>query len=77
MTDTDNPPATTGKKSAFRLSKDGKWRSFSRVPHLLQYVSSGVYFARIKIRGKTIRQSLETSVWSDAQLKLVDWGSTD
>ena len=73
MADTDNPPATTGKKSAFRLSKDGKWRSFSRVPHLLQYVSSGVYFARIKIRGKIFRQSLETDVWSDAQLRLVDF----
>lgn len=73
MAETENPPAPTGKKSAFRLSKDGKWRSFSRVPHLLQYVSSGVYFARIKIRGKIFRESLETEVWSDAQLKLVDF----
>ena len=73
MANTENPPATTGKKSAFRLSKDGKWRSFSRVPHLLQYVSSGAYFARIKVRGKIIRQSLETDVWSNAQLKLVDF----
>jgi hypothetical protein len=31
------------------------WRSFSRVPHLLQYASSGTYFARIKVRGKIIR----------------------
>ena len=73
MADTDNPPATTGKKSAFRLSKDGKWRSFSRVPHLLQYINSGTYFGRIKINGKPIRESLETNVWSIAQLKLVDF----
>jgi hypothetical protein len=71
--DTENPSAITRKKSAFRLSKDGKWRSYPRVPHLLQYISSGAYFARIKVRGKIIRQSLETDVWSNAQLKLVDF----
>lgn len=73
MAETENQPAPTVKKTAFRLSKDGKWRSFTRVPHLLQYVSSGVYFARTKIRGKIFRQSLETDVWSNAQLKLVDF----
>jgi len=73
MAETENQPATTGKKTAVRISKDGKWRSFTRVPHLLQYVSSGAYFARIKIRGKIFRQSLETDVWSDAQLRLVDF----
>jgi hypothetical protein len=56
------------KKSADHLSKDGRWRSFSRVPHLLQYVSSGTYFARIKIKGKLIREILQTTVWSIAQL---------
>jgi len=73
MDTTENPPAATRKKNTFHLSKDGKWRSFSRVPHLLQYVSSGTYFARIKIRGKIIRESLGTEIWSDAQLKLVDF----
>ena len=47
-----------------KLSKDGKWRSFPKVPHLLQYVSSGQYFGRIKINGKVIRQTLETDVWT-------------
>ena len=61
------------KKSAVRISKDGKWRSFPRVPHLLQYVASETYFARVKIRGKVVRESLETTVWSVAQLKLVDF----
>jgi hypothetical protein len=53
-TETEQLPDKTRKKSANRLSKDGKWRSFSRVPHLLQYVSSGTDFARIKIKGKLI-----------------------
>jgi len=48
---------TSGKKSANRLSTDGKWRLFPRVPHWLQYTCSGTYFARIKIKGKTIRDS--------------------
>jgi hypothetical protein len=69
----ENAPAKSRKKSAVRLSKDGKWRSFPRAPHLLQYVSTGTYFARIKIKGKIYRESLETTVWTDAQLKLVDF----
>jgi integrase len=72
-TQTSDSLGTGGKKSANRLSPDGKWRSFPRVPHLLQYVSSGTYFARIKIKGKLIRESLGTVVWTDAQLKLVDF----
>jgi hypothetical protein len=51
-----------GKKSANRLSSDGKWRSFPHVPHLLQYVSSGDIFARRKNNGKIIRHSLKTAV---------------
>jgi len=49
-------PQPPGKRVA-NLSKDGKWRSFPKVPNLLQYISSGVFFARIKINGKLIRQS--------------------
>jgi integrase len=56
-----------------RLSKDGRWRSFPRVPCLLQFVNSGSYFARTKIKGKLIRQSLGTTVWSTARLRLVDF----
>ncbi len=73
-TTTEHTP-TMGKRknNACHLSKDGKWRSFPRVPHLLQYLNSGTYFARIKIKGKIIRESLDTKVWSVAQLKLVDF----
>lgn len=55
------------------MSKDGKWRSFPKVPHLLQYVSNGNYYGRIKVGGKLIRESLETTVWTTAKLKLTDF----
>ena len=62
-------------KRASNLSKDGQWRSFPKVPNLLQYVSSGMYFARTKTHGKLIRQSLKTDVWTTAKLRLVDFSS--
>lgn len=67
-----SPGATDGKRAA-TLSKDGAWRSFPKVPHLLQYVSNGTYYARVKMNGKIIRRSLETDVWSAAKLRLVDF----
>jgi hypothetical protein len=47
------------KNSAARLLKDVQSRSFPRGPHLPQYLNSGPYFARIKIKGKIIRESSE------------------
>jgi hypothetical protein len=61
------------RKREEHLSKNGKWRSFPKVPHLLQYVISGNYFGKVKIGGKKIRQSLQTTVWSTAQLRLNDF----
>jgi hypothetical protein len=43
------------------------------VPHLLQYVISGNYFGKVKINGRSIRQSLQTTVWTTAQLRLNDF----
>ncbi len=43
------------------------------MPHLLQYIISGNYFGKVKIKGKTIRRSLETTVWTTAQLRLNDF----
>ena len=40
---------------------------------MLQYVSSGVFFARVKIDRKLFRQSLKTNVWTTAKLRLVDF----
>jgi len=66
---------TRGKreKRAENLSKDGQWRSFPKVPNLLQYVNTGGYYARVKKKGKLIRRSLETDVWSTARLRLLDF----
>jgi hypothetical protein len=55
------------------LSANGKWRSFPKVPHLLQYVISGNYFGKVKINRRTVRKSLQTSVWTTAQLRLNDF----
>jgi integrase len=77
MTDTNDTTQDTKSKkndrSEPRLSPDGKWRSFPKVPNLLQYVSTGVYFARVKVQGKLIRRSLETDVFTTAKLKLGDF----
>jgi integrase len=56
-----------------RLSPDGLWRSFPKVPNLVCYVKSGTYFGRIKVHGKVIRRSLETTVFSAAKLRLADF----
>ena len=61
----------TGNRTE-RLSPDGKWCSFSKVPNLLQYVSTGLYFARVKVQGKPIRRGLDTDVFTTAKLKLAD-----
>lgn len=55
------------------LSPDGKWRSFPKVPNLLQYVSTGTYFGRVKIDGKIFRESLKTEVFTTAKLLLGDF----
>ena len=70
-------PTTAGAKSPIanrsdHFTGDGKWRSFPKVPNLLQYVRTGTYFARTKVKGKTIRLSLETDVFSTAKLRLAD-----
>jgi|ERR1017187_741781 hypothetical protein len=62
-----------GRKREEHLSKDGQWRSFPKVPHLLQYVGNGNYYGRIKVGGKVIRESLKTTVWTTAKLRLTDF----
>ena len=67
----DTKPAKNNRDA--RLSPDGKWRSFPKVPNLLQYVNTGVYFGRVKIEGKIFRESLETDVFTTAKLLLGDF----
>jgi integrase len=54
------------------LSKDGKWRSFPKAPNLIQYVTAGTYYARCKVDGKPVRESLETDVFTVAKQRLPD-----
>jgi integrase len=76
MTDSQDTMAGTEarkNKRDERLSPDGKWRSFPKVPNLLQYVSTGLYYARVKVNGKLIRRGLETKTFEDAKLALHDF----
>jgi len=56
-----------------RLSPDGKWKSFARVPNLLQYVPSNTYYGRLRVGGKLIRRSLRTTAFTTAKLRLADF----
>jgi hypothetical protein len=38
-----------------RLSPDGLWRSYPKVPNLLCYIKSGTFYGRLKVNGKIIR----------------------
>lgn len=43
-----------------------------RAEHLVQHLPTGTFYARVKIKGKTIRKSLDTDVFTTAKLKLPD-----
>jgi hypothetical protein len=47
------------------------------VSNLVRYKPSGVYFARAKVGGKLIRQSVKTDVLSVAKLRLADLLATE
>ena len=47
------------------------WES-TTVQNLIRYRPSGTYFARFKVGGRPIRQSLETTVFSVAKQRLPD-----
>ena len=61
------------RKRLEHLSKNGRWRAFPKVPHLLQHVTSDDYSGKTKIHRETIRKSLRTTIWSTVQLRLVDF----
>jgi hypothetical protein len=39
---------------------------------MLQYVSNGSCYSRVSVNGKLIRESLKTSVWTTAKVRLAD-----
>jgi hypothetical protein len=45
--------------------------------NLMRYVPSGIYFARIRVRGKLIRRSLKTNAISVAKLRLAEIEKTE
>lgn len=71
------PANTEQKRETTRrnanTSPDGKWRSFPKVPNLVQYISTGTYFGRVKIDSKIFRESLKTDVFTTAKLRLGDF----
>ena len=48
-------------------------RSLPKVPHWQQYLTSGIYFGKVKITERTFKKSLETTVWTIGQLKSTDF----
>lgn len=59
-----------------RLADDPKGQSDwvkTPVANLVCYKPSGIYFARIRIRGKLFRQSLKIDVISVAKMRLRDF----
>jgi len=52
------------------FSTDGKWRSFPKAPNLLQDFIAGTYYARCKVDGKPVRESLQKQVFTLAKLRL-------
>ncbi|MDR3573983.1 MAG: site-specific integrase, partial [Anaerolineaceae bacterium] len=45
----------------------GKWKTFHKHAGLMQYVPSGMFFARVKVNGTVKRASLETDVFTTAK----------
>jgi integrase len=50
-----------------RTSKDGKWKTFHSHAGLMQYLPSGMFYARAKVNGVVKRASLETDVFTTAK----------
>lgn len=59
----------TFKKEA--AEKNRLWQKTSYA-NLIRYVPSGMYFCRVRVRGRLIRKSLKTDVLSVAKLRLSD-----
>ncbi len=62
-----------GAKRSHKLtttSADGKWKTFHGHSGLMQYVPSGMFFARAKVDGVVKRASLETEVFTTAKDRL-------
>ena len=61
----------TVRMNSSETEKDSEWQK-TPYANLVRYKSSGIYFARFRVRGKLIRRSLKTSQISVAKLRLAD-----
>jgi integrase len=61
-----------GKTAPPKPAKPAKVWQPTQYSNLIRYVPSGTFFARLRIAGKLIRQSLKTDVLSIAKLRLAD-----
>jgi len=59
-------------KSAEPASKPANLLQKTQYANLVRYVPSGVYFARMRVKGKLIRKSLKTDSITVAKLRLAD-----
>lgn len=53
-----------------RSTKRSTW--WKRGEHLIQHTPTGTFYARLKVKGKTVRASLNTDVFTTAKLRLPD-----
>jgi integrase len=60
------------KPAHLKTAKPGKVWQPTQYSNLIRYVPSGTFFARLRVAGKLIRQSLKTDVLSIAKLRLAD-----
>lgn len=67
--------STAAKTKRGSEPKPAARQSWTKAPftNLVRYEPSGVYFARIRVHGKLIRRSLNTTVLSVAKLRLGDF----
>ncbi len=61
----------TARMMEGKQEKTSAWAKTS-VANLVRYKPSGMYFARVRVAGKLIRQTLKTDVFSVAKIRLAD-----
>jgi integrase len=64
---------TGSVNDAITKSKANCFWQKTQFANLIRYVPSGIYFARIRVKGKLIRKSLKTDVLTVAKLRLADF----
>ena len=59
--------------AAPKAAKPGKEWQKTSYANLIRYVPSGIYYARLRVKGKLIRKSLKTDLLSVGKLRLADF----